>query len=222
MRHMIVGAQSVGTSMRKTTAPVNCSRTAVINVYRECIPKQKNGYQRQACDHRILLNFTNEQKHWTADGWKWVMWFDEPCFRLHHGYGKVLMWRRQNEIMYFTCTGTDLQSAGDNNKWLATLIDVPLGLGLNPGEDMDVFKCIVTSRHGGTLKSRPAASPLLRLVEVKESRCRILQEALNLSAMCWESRRGVKNFGGELRILQLVSCGSLENGPPGLGVVFIS
>ncbi|GFW94460.1 hypothetical protein TNCV_2701811 [Trichonephila clavipes] len=33
---------------------------------------------------------------------------------------------------------------------------------------MDVCKCIVTSRHLGTLNSRRAASPLIRLVEGKE------------------------------------------------------
>ncbi|GFW33066.1 uncharacterized protein TNCV_2109961 [Trichonephila clavipes] len=38
------------------------------------------------------------------------------------------------------------------------------GLGSNPGEDMDVCKCIVPSRHRGTLSSRRAASPLVRLV----------------------------------------------------------
>ncbi|GFU76022.1 uncharacterized protein TNCV_1540001 [Trichonephila clavipes] len=37
--------------------------------------------------------------------------------------------------------------------------------GSNPGEDMDVCKCIVPSQHGGTLNSRRAASPLVRLVE---------------------------------------------------------
>ncbi|GFU49518.1 uncharacterized protein TNCV_1590631 [Trichonephila clavipes] len=41
----------------------------------------------------------------------------------------------------------------------------PLGLGSNPGEGMDIFKCIVPSRHGGTLNSRRDASPLVRLVE---------------------------------------------------------
>ncbi|GFW17697.1 uncharacterized protein TNCV_2652541 [Trichonephila clavipes] len=45
---------------------------------------------------------------------------------------------------------------------------VPLGLGSNPGEDIDVCKCIVPSWHGGTLNSRRAASPLLRLAEGKE------------------------------------------------------
>ncbi|GFW24400.1 uncharacterized protein TNCV_606461 [Trichonephila clavipes] len=33
---------------------------------------------------------------------------------------------------------------------------------------MDVCKCIVPLRHGGTLNTRRAASPLVRLVEEKE------------------------------------------------------
>ncbi|GFS65370.1 uncharacterized protein TNCV_2451791 [Trichonephila clavipes] len=45
---------------------------------------------------------------------------------------------------------------------------VPLGLGSNPGEDMDICECIVPSRHGGTLNSHRAASPLVRLVEGEE------------------------------------------------------
>ncbi|GFT28120.1 uncharacterized protein TNCV_645031 [Trichonephila clavipes] len=53
-------------------------------------------------------------------------------------------------------------------KWLATLTVVPLGLGSNPGEDMDVCKCLVPSRHGGTLNSRRDASPLVRLVGGEE------------------------------------------------------
>ncbi|GFX89214.1 uncharacterized protein TNCV_1339131 [Trichonephila clavipes] len=36
---------------------------------------------------------------------------------------------------------------------------MPQGLGSNPGKDMDVCKCIVPLRHGGTLNSRRAASP---------------------------------------------------------------
>ncbi|GFY00692.1 uncharacterized protein TNCV_2140851 [Trichonephila clavipes] len=52
--------------------------------------------------------------------------------------------------------------------WLATLTAVPLGLGSNSGEDMDVCKCIVPSRHEGTLNSRRATSPLMRLVEEEE------------------------------------------------------
>ncbi|GFU02425.1 transposable element Tc1 transposase [Trichonephila clavipes] len=42
------------------------------------------------------------------------------------------------------------------------------GLGSNSGEDIGVCKCIVPSRHGGSLNSRRAASPLVRLVEEKE------------------------------------------------------
>ncbi|GFV12186.1 uncharacterized protein TNCV_1536831 [Trichonephila clavipes] len=42
------------------------------------------------------------------------------------------------------------------------------GLGSNPGEDMDVCKCIVPVRHEGTLNSRRAANPLVRLVEGEE------------------------------------------------------
>ncbi|GFU41308.1 uncharacterized protein TNCV_3011321 [Trichonephila clavipes] len=51
---------------------------------------------------------------------------------------------------------------------LATLTTIPLGLGSNPGEDMNICKCIVPSRHGGTLNSRRAASPLVRLVKREE------------------------------------------------------
>ncbi|GFV01830.1 uncharacterized protein TNCV_2550841 [Trichonephila clavipes] len=42
---------------------------------------------------------------------------------------------------------------------------MPLGLGSNPGEDINVCKCIVPLRHGGTLNSRQAASLLVWLVE---------------------------------------------------------
>ncbi|GFV92732.1 hypothetical protein TNCV_1375821 [Trichonephila clavipes] len=51
---------------------------------------------------------------------------------------------------------------------LSTLTGVPLGRGSNPGEGMDVCKCIVLSRQGGTLNSRRAASPFVRLVEGEE------------------------------------------------------
>ncbi|GFX07659.1 uncharacterized protein TNCV_4159281 [Trichonephila clavipes] len=40
-----------------------------------------------------------------------------------------------------------------------------LGIGLNPGENMNVCKCIVPLRHGGTLNSRRAASPLVWLMK---------------------------------------------------------
>ncbi|GFT48474.1 uncharacterized protein TNCV_3822591 [Trichonephila clavipes] len=42
------------------------------------------------------------------------------------------------------------------------------GLGSNPGEDRDVRKCIVPLRHGDTLNSRRATSPLVKLVEGEE------------------------------------------------------
>ncbi|GFU05419.1 hypothetical protein TNCV_3290721 [Trichonephila clavipes] len=41
-------------------------------------------------------------------------------------------------------------------------------LGSNSGEDMDVCKCIVPSRHGGAINSSQAANPLAKLVEGKE------------------------------------------------------
>ncbi|GFU06187.1 uncharacterized protein TNCV_4764971 [Trichonephila clavipes] len=40
--------------------------------------------------------------------------------------------------------------------------------GSNPGEGMDVYKCIVPLRHWSTLNSRRAASPLVRLLEGQE------------------------------------------------------
>ncbi|GFY26385.1 hypothetical protein TNCV_25821 [Trichonephila clavipes] len=55
-----------------------------------------------------------------------------------------------------------------SRQWLGTLTAVPLGLDSNPGEDMDVCKCLVPSRHEGTSNSRRAASPLVRLVEEEE------------------------------------------------------
>ncbi|GFX04069.1 hypothetical protein TNCV_3972181 [Trichonephila clavipes] len=39
------------------------------------------------------------------------------------------------------------------------------GLGSNPGEGMDVCKCMLSLRHGGTLNSRRTASPQVRLVK---------------------------------------------------------
>ncbi|GFX81475.1 hypothetical protein TNCV_143251 [Trichonephila clavipes] len=38
-------------------------------------------------------------------------------------------------------------------------------MGLNPREGMDVCKCILLLRHGATLSSRWAVSPLVRFVE---------------------------------------------------------
>ncbi|GFV27256.1 hypothetical protein TNCV_3459511 [Trichonephila clavipes] len=47
---------------------------------------------------------------------------------------------------------------------MVTSTGMGTGMGSNPGEDMDICKCIVPARHGGTLNSRRAASPLVRLV----------------------------------------------------------
>ncbi|GFW97719.1 uncharacterized protein TNCV_1424831 [Trichonephila clavipes] len=41
-------------------------------------------------------------------------------------------------------------------------------MGSNPGESMDVCKCIVPSRHKSTSNSYRATSPLVRLVEGEE------------------------------------------------------
>ncbi|GFW21201.1 uncharacterized protein TNCV_1948251 [Trichonephila clavipes] len=68
-----------------------------------------------------------------------------------------------------------------------TLTAVPLGLGSNPGEDMGVCKCIVPARHGGTLNSRRAASPLVRLVEGEER-----WEATDLTTRVFSLKIGVK------------------------------
>ncbi|GFX76307.1 transposon Tf2-9 polyprotein [Trichonephila clavipes] len=62
----------------------------------------------------------------------------------------------------------------DGNSFLVMTDHNPLvwlnrnGLGSNPREDMDVSKCIAPSRHGGTINSRQAASPLVRLVKGEE------------------------------------------------------
>ncbi|GFX89196.1 uncharacterized protein TNCV_20921 [Trichonephila clavipes] len=75
------------------------------------------------------------------------------------------------------------------------------GLGLNPGEDMDVCKCIVPSRHGGTLNSRRAARLLVWLVEDEER---------------WEASDHHQNFrplnwGGPIQIvLSPVCCSKLR------------
>ncbi|GFX11097.1 uncharacterized protein TNCV_4503121 [Trichonephila clavipes] len=52
--------------------------------------------------------------------------------------------------------------------WLATLTSVPLGLVLNPEEDMDIWECIVPSWHVCTLNSRRVESPFVMLVEREE------------------------------------------------------
>ncbi|GFX78588.1 uncharacterized protein TNCV_30281 [Trichonephila clavipes] len=49
---------------------------------------------------------------------------------------------------------------------------------------MDVCNCIVPSRHGGTLNSRRAASPLVRLVEGEE-RWEALDHPQNVLPQNW-------------------------------------
>ncbi|GFV04663.1 hypothetical protein TNCV_295401 [Trichonephila clavipes] len=56
----------------------------------------------------------------------------------------------------------------------------------NPGEGMDVCKCIVHSRHGVTLNSRRGARPLVRLAK-EEERC----ESLNTPG-CSSSKLGLE------------------------------
>ncbi|GFY30209.1 hypothetical protein TNCV_3091161 [Trichonephila clavipes] len=59
--------------------------------------------------------------------------------------------------------GASSRSPFSLNKIIIRIIST--GLGSNPGEDMDVCKCAVPLRHGGTLNSRRATSSLVRLVE---------------------------------------------------------
>ncbi|GFV71458.1 transposable element Tc3 transposase [Trichonephila clavipes] len=72
----------------------------------------------------------------------------------------------------------------NTKKWLVTLTTGPFGLGSNPGGGMDVCKCIVPLRHGGTLNSRRSASPLVSDEAhfwlngyVNKQNCRIWSEA---------------------------------------------
>ncbi|GFV62692.1 uncharacterized protein TNCV_656621 [Trichonephila clavipes] len=74
------------------------------------------------------------------------------------------------------------------------LTAVPLGLGLNPGEGMDVYKCIVPLRHGATLNCHRAASPLVRLVERKE-RWKAL-DPFQVGENCDKSTRRANNAPG--------------------------
>ncbi|GFV37418.1 uncharacterized protein TNCV_3174521 [Trichonephila clavipes] len=48
------------------------------------------------------------------------------------------------------------------------LTAVPLGMGTNPRDDMDVCKCIVPSQREGALSRHRAASLLVRFVEGEE------------------------------------------------------
>ncbi|GFW22229.1 hypothetical protein TNCV_1429831 [Trichonephila clavipes] len=50
----------------------------------------------------------------------------------------------------------------------ALLSEVVHGLGLNPGEGMDICKCIVPLWHVGTLNRLRVTSPLVRFMEGEE------------------------------------------------------
>ncbi|GFT86004.1 cullin-4A [Trichonephila clavipes] len=86
------------------------------------------------------------------------------------------------------------------DKWLVTLTAVPLELGSNPVEDVDVCKCTVPAWQEGTLNSRRATSPLVRLVKGEER---------------WEApdhRKGVlpQNWG-ETELNRSVTCTVLKS-----------
>ncbi|GFW21999.1 hypothetical protein TNCV_4822811 [Trichonephila clavipes] len=62
---------------------------------------------------------------------------------------------------------------------------------------MDVSKCIVPSRHGGTLNSRRAASPFLRLVEEKEKRkAPVTTPVCSLSKLGWNGAKSYCHLHG--------------------------
>ncbi|GFT63594.1 uncharacterized protein TNCV_870521 [Trichonephila clavipes] len=69
-----------------------------------------------------------------------------------------------------TCTRvTDLISTNQSTRYYFFFYGVHVftneGLGLNPGEDMDVGKCVVPLRLMGSLNSRRDSSSLVKLVE---------------------------------------------------------
>ncbi|GFU29149.1 uncharacterized protein TNCV_4837411 [Trichonephila clavipes] len=72
------------------------------------------------------------------------------------------------EALGNTVSFSSRSAISTSRTWLVTLTAVQLGLDSNPGEDMDVCKCIVPARHGGTLNSRRTASPLVRWWKGKE------------------------------------------------------
>ncbi|GFW97696.1 hypothetical protein TNCV_1424601 [Trichonephila clavipes] len=51
--------------------------------------------------------------------------------------------------------------------WLiVTILSLGCQPGFNPGEGMDVYKCVVHLWHGDALNSRRAASPLVRYIKI--------------------------------------------------------
>ncbi|GFV33403.1 uncharacterized protein TNCV_4164401 [Trichonephila clavipes] len=90
------------------------------------------------------------------------LWGGNWVTKLPTAFGIRLYDAALKEILDFR---KDRYNAFPYAHWLATLTTLPLVLGSNLGDDMDVCKWIVPSRHGGTLNSHRAASPLVRLVE---------------------------------------------------------
>ncbi|GFV87450.1 uncharacterized protein TNCV_4034221 [Trichonephila clavipes] len=82
----------------------------------------------------------------------------------------------QAQHLLFTTSGLLCLQQKENNRLQMAetcakqhfIVKYNLGMGSNPGESMGVCKCIVPSRHWGTLNSHRAASPLVRLVEGEE------------------------------------------------------
>ncbi|GFX82619.1 hypothetical protein TNCV_1192941 [Trichonephila clavipes] len=62
----------------------------------------------------------------------------------------------------------DLRKADSRRVILTDYLLIKRGMGSNPGESMDVCKCIVPSLHGTTINSRRATIYLLRLVEERQ------------------------------------------------------
>ncbi|GFV28817.1 uncharacterized protein TNCV_3987661 [Trichonephila clavipes] len=79
-------------------------------------------------------------------------------------------------------------------EWLVMLTAVPLGLDSNPGESMDVCKCIVPLRHEGTLYSRLAASLFVKLVEGEERSVFSLKIGRN-RAKSYCHQNGTQSYG---------------------------
>ncbi|GFX13162.1 uncharacterized protein TNCV_2989261 [Trichonephila clavipes] len=91
------------------------------------------------------------------------------------------------------------QVGSHTDRWFQTLLITSLlkfsyppcyctGLDSNQDEGMDVFKCIITSRHGGTLNSRRAASPLAKLVE-EEERSEALDKTQGVLPQNWDGTK---------------------------------
>ncbi|GFS67095.1 retrovirus-related Pol polyprotein from transposon 17.6 [Trichonephila clavipes] len=93
-----------------------------------------------------------------------ITW-DEKCGKAFEELKVKLV---SQPILFAPDFATDFILQTDASEWLATLSVMPYGLGSNPGEGMHVRKCIVPSRHGGTLNSRRAASHRVRLMEGEE------------------------------------------------------